>query len=423
MLSIFPGSSPQVGDTMKRKAPVKLTQAVVERLKIEDGKRDEIWFDKEMHGFGLRIRSDGKNVHRTFVAQYKIGSKHRRVTLGNVDRVGFDDAKKKAKEIFGRVAIGEDPAGDKIAARTEASSALGTIIEAYLEVAKERLRRRSYEASEHRLKRLWKPLHGLTVGTVSRAIIAARMATIAKENGPIAANRARAALSAMFRWAIGEGLCESNPVIGTNRQRENDPRERSLSDSEAARVFLACPDNDFGRCLRLLMLTGCRRDEIGNLQWSEIDFEGRTITLPAIRTKNNQAHVVPLSDSAIAILQAIPRRDRICVFGRGKAGFGGWSKCKRLLDDKVKLESTWTLHDLRRTVRTGLGMLGVAPHVAEAVLNHLPAKLIRTYDRNTYAAEKRAALELWANHLAVAVARASGANVTTLRQVAELEAS
>ena len=163
---------------MKRKAPVKLTQAVVDRLKIENGKRDEIWFDKEMHGFGLRIRSDGKNEHRTFVAQYKIGPKHRRVTLGNVDKVRFDDAKKKAKEIFGRVAIGEDPAGKKIAARAEASSALGAIIEAYLEVAKERLRPRSYEASEHRLKRLWKPLHGLTIGAVSRAIIAARMATI-----------------------------------------------------------------------------------------------------------------------------------------------------------------------------------------------------------------------------------------------------
>jgi hypothetical protein len=80
----------------------------------------------------------------------------------------------------------------------------------------------------------------------------------------------------------------------------------------------------------------------------------------------------------------------------------------------VNLKTPWTLHDIRRTVRTGLGMLGVAPHVAEAVLNHLPAKLIRTYDRNTYEPEKRAALELWASHLAVAIAQASGANVARL---------
>lgn len=98
----------------------------------------------------------------------------------------------------------------------------------------------------------------------------------------------------------------------------------------------------------------------------------------------------------------------------GGGGYSGWSKAKAALDKVAKLKTPWRLHDLRRTVRTGLGMLGVAPHVAEAALNHLPPKLIRTYDRNTYAAEKRAALDLWAGHLAVAIAQASGANVTRL---------
>ena len=73
------------------------------------------------------------------------------------------------------------------------------------------------------------------------------------------------------------------------------------------------------------------------------------------------------------------------------------------------------MHDLRRTVRTGLGTLGVVPHVAEAVLNHLPAKLIRTYDRNTYTADKKAALDSWATHLAVAIAKAKGENVVAMR--------
>jgi hypothetical protein len=104
------------------------------------------------------------------------------------------------------------------------------------------------------------------------------------------------------------------------------------------------------------------------------------------------------------------------VFGIVEGGYKGFSVSKAKLDKKVNLKDPWTIHDIRRTVRTGLGMLGVAPHIAEAVLNHLPAKLIRTYDRNTYEPEKRAALELWANHLAVAVAKLSGANVTTLRK-------
>jgi integrase len=164
------------------------------------------------------------------------------------------------------------------------------------------------------------------------------------------------------------------------------------------------------------MLTGCRREEIGSLQWSEINFDASTITLPAERTKNAQTHIVPLTDAALSILQEIPHRDRAYVFGRTEARFSGWSKSKRELDAIVGvMKEPWTLHDLRRTVRTGLGKLGVAPHVAEAVLNHLPAKLIRTYDRNTYAAEKRDALERWANHLAVAVAQATGANVVKLK--------
>jgi integrase len=163
----------------------------------------------------------------------------------------------------------------------------------------------------------------------------------------------------------------------------------------------------------VLMLTGCRRDEIGHLLWSEIDLDAGAITIPATRTKNHHQHVVPLTDAALTILQAIPRRDRDYVFGRGQGGYSGWSRSKAALDAAAKLKE-WTLHDLRRTVRTGLGRLGVAPHIAEAVLNHLPAKLIRTYDRNTYENEKRAALDAWANHIRVALAQASGANVTTL---------
>jgi integrase len=220
----------------------------------------------------------------------------------------------------------------------------------------------------------------------------------------------------MFRWAIGEGLCDHNAVTGTNIQQENGHRERSLSDSEVAKVWLSAPQNDYGNIVRLLLLTGCRREEIGGLRWSEIDLEARTITIAKERTKNSQEHVVPLPDAALSILQDLVRRgDRDFVFGIAReGGFSGWAKSKSRLDKAVALEEDWRLHDLRRTVRTGLGKLGVQPHVAEAVLNHLPPKLIRTYDRNTYAAEKQAALDAWAAHLKVAVAQATGANVTAI---------
>jgi integrase len=274
---------------------------------------------------------------------------------------------------------------------------------------------RSYSETKRHLEAHWKPLHGLALASIGRANVAAQVAVIAK-SGPVAANRSRASLSAFFRWAVGEGLCDHNPVAGTNKQNEAGPRERSLSDAEAAAVWLAALENDYGRIVRLMLLTGCRRNEIGSLQWSEIDLKEKTITLPSDRTKNKQTHVVPLSDGAVTILKQVPQRaTREFVFGIGQGGFSGWSKSKGEIDKAAKLKEEWTLHDLRRTVRTGFGKLNVQPHVAEAALNHLPPKLIRTHDRNTYAAEKRDAFDKWAAHLKVAVAQANGANVTALR--------
>jgi integrase len=396
---------------------MEFTQSAVDRFKIETGKAEHIEFDDGMPGFGLRVRVGDKKQHRTFIAQYKIGSKHRRITLGNAAKVTLADAQKRAKIIFGKVADGKDPANEKAVARQVASHTLGAKIADYLAAKQPSMKPRSYDETKRHLENHWKPLHGLALASIGRANVAAQVSTVAKDSGPVAANRSRASLSAFFRWAIGEGLCDHNPVAGTNKQEEAGPRERSLSDAEAAAVWLTAPDNDYGRIVQLILLTGCRRDEIGSLQWPEIDLKEKTIALPGERTKNKQPHVVPLSDMAIAILKQIPRRaTRDFVFGAGKGGYSGWSKSKAEMDKAAKLKEAWTLHDLRRTVRTGLGKLGVQPHVAEAALNHLPPKLIRTYDRNTYAAEKRDALDKWAAHLKIAIAQANGANVTALRK-------
>jgi integrase len=398
---------------------MKITQDKVTRIPLPDGKSEHIVFDQTMPGFGVRIRAGDKGQHRTFIAQYKIGSKHRRITLGNVAKVTLENARQEARRIFGKVANGHDPANEKAERRTAASHTLDATIARYLETKAIELKPRSLLEVKRHLEKNWQPLHNISIASISRANVAATLSTIAKTNGSVTANRARTALSAMFRWAIGEGRCDHNAVTGTNIQQENGHRERSLSDSEVAKVWLAAPQNDYGTIVKLLMLTGCRREEIGGLKWSEVDLEARTITIAKERTKNSQEHVVPLCDAAISILQGIMRRgDRDFVFGIARdGGFSGWAKSKIRLDKAVALKEDWRLHDLRRTVRTGLGKLGVQPHVAEAVLNHLPPKLIRTYDRNTYAAEKKAALDLWASHVMVAIVQATGANVTTIKSV------
>jgi len=208
-----------------------------------------------------------------------------------------------------------------------------------------------------------------------------------------------------------------NPVVGTNKAEGESERKRVLTDQEIATVWLRAPDNSYGTILKLLLLTGCRRDEIGGLRWNEVDLNARTITIPGARTKNGEQHVVPLSDTAMSILAGVARRDGYeHVFGRTlSAGFSGWSSAKAEFDATVKLDD-WVVHDLRRTVRTGIDKLGTLPHICEAVLNHLPPKLVRTYNQNTYENEKRKALDAWAHHLKTIVAQATGANVTALRK-------
>jgi len=385
------------------KAGRKLTSANVRTLQPDSD--DYIVFDSAMPGFGLRIRN---REHRTIIAQYKLGNKHRRINLGVVGKVSFEDAKQHARKIFGQVAENKDPADKRAQARKAVVHSFANAVPKYLEARFGSLKPSTHEAQQLHLNKHWAALHGLPLAGVTRADVAASLTTITKDKGPITAHRARSTLSKFYVWAVGEGLCENNPVIGTNKRDENDPRERSLSHAEAAAVWLAAAENDYGRILKLILLTGCRRTELGDLKWSEVDLDARTITLPRERTKNGQEHVVPLPESAMTILSDLERTDREYVFGRTReGGFSGWSKSKTEFDQVVKLKP-WTLHDLRRTVRTGLGKLGVQPHIAEATLNHLPPKLIRTYDRNTYAAEKKAALDQWATHLKTIVAQATG---------------
>jgi integrase len=402
--------------------------AAIKREAAEKKKSDYTVWDDELKGFGLRLR----NGTYIWIFQYRYDGVDYRIKLGSDPSLKWDKARKLASALRGQVedaklGRGIHPAAERERRKAESKPkakpkihSFASVIPLYLEARRESrkpLRQSTYEAQERHLNKHWQPLHEIPLASIALPDVAAALTAINKANGPIAANRARATLSKFFRWAMGEGLCAHNPVIGTNKRDESEPRERSLSDAEAATVWLAAPESDYGHIVQLILLTGCRRDEIGSLKWPEIDLKEKTITLPSERTKNKRPHTVPLSDKALTILKAIPQRvGRDFVFGAGEGGYSGWSKAKAAIDKDTGLKEPWTLHDLRRTVRTGLGKLGIQPHIAEATLNHLPPKLIRTYDRNTYAAEKRDALDKWAGHLKVAIAQANGANVTTIRK-------
>jgi integrase len=403
---------------------MKLTETGLARLTLKAGEADKIFFDDEISGFGVRVREGGS---RKFVLHYRIGGNQRRLTIGVAGVLKLDEARQRARRALVDVGDGKDPAVQKATDQDQAKQTFLSVAKDYLEVLRARveageMKPRSYDEIERHLNKHWKPLHRLMIGSINRATIATRLREIAKQNGPVAADRARSNASTFFAWAIGEGICETNPVDGTNKHSEYVERERSLivdgekpNYDDLIAVWKGATDSEYGKIVRLLIVTLCRRDEIGSLEKSEFDREARLIRLPGARTKNNREHVVPLSDAAIAILDTVELREsRELIFGSGKGGYSGWSKSKAEMDEVVKIKKPWTLHDLRRTGRTGLGMLGVAPHIAEAVLNHLPPKLMRTYDKNKYEKEKREALDLWAAHL-LRLVNGETSNLVSLR--------
>ncbi|UZF90645.1 tyrosine-type recombinase/integrase [Bosea sp. NBC_00550] len=384
---------------------MKLIRQNVARLTLPAGKSDYIVFDDALPGFGLRLRAGGK---RAWVVQYRVGSKQRRVTLGNLEALDADVARKAAKEILAKAQLGSDPQTEKAEYRAGAAVTLGAVTRQYLELrAKPNLKARSYEEVSRHLTRHWAPLKELPIKRVQRATVAARLGEIAKENGRFAANRARASLSTLFTWAMGEGLVDTNPVIGTNRATNEIKRDRVLTDAELRAVWQACRDDDHGRIVRLLILTAQRREEVGGMAWTEFNAETELWSIPRERTKNGRPHDVPLSAEALALFRAAPARDgRPLVFGDGEGGFQGWSNAKAALDRRIAESGAtvrpWRLHDLRRTAATRMGDLGVLPHVIEALLNHISghkAGVAGIYNRATYAREKREALDSWASYV------------------------
>jgi integrase len=246
----------------------------------------------------------------------------------------------------------------------------------------------------------------------TRRDISALLADVERDSGPGARNGLRATLSTFFAFAIAEGLVEVSPVTGTAMAHEVS-RDRVLADSELAAVWRSLPAGDYGDLVRLLILTGARRQELGSLRWSEIDFTARVINLPAARVKNKKPQQIPLSQMALEILTA---RHNVCtsrvpsntpngagaVFGRNGHGFSTWADGKRRLDRRLKALADWRLHDVRRSVATGMARIGVSIPVIEKVLGHTSgtfAGIVATYQRHDFADEKRAALDAWATHI------------------------
>lgn len=392
----------------------KITKTAVDRLQPGD-----FLFDQEVRGFGVRRQGDAIS----FYVRYRHSGAQRLMGIGAYGHLTPEQARKIAKAELGKVAAGIDPLAEREKARNAraASETFGAAVDRYLKRKRKGLRGRAFVEVERHLRVHAKPLAKRQLGEIDRGAVSDLLDKIEDASGPIARNRTRASLAAFFGSAKSEGRVPTNPVSDTSKAKEGRGRERVLTDAELAELWAALPADGYGDIVRLLILTGQRREEIGALRWSEVDLERGLIVLPPERVKNGRQHEVPLSPQAKAIIERQPRqRRRDLIFGTGDGPFSGWSRCKRRLDKQMApladderqgrnsiRPEAWTLHDLRRTVVSGMARLGVALPVVERVVNHVSgsfAGIVGVYQRHDFADEKREALEKWADHVAAITA-------------------
>ena len=398
----------------------KFTEGFASTVNVPPGARDVLVFDTEVRGFGIRKFAGGAAY---YFVKYTHEGKQRRQSLGEVTRGNLRPMRLLASEVKSRARAGQDIIAEKQAAETRAEAereatknrkTLGTVVTEYLTVRKGELRHRSFLEVQRHLCKQWLPMHDRDIKALIRADVVAVLDALECNSGKVSADRARVSLSTLFMWAIDRGYCDTTPMLNIKARSANGARQRVLTEAELVEVWRTCLDDDYGRIVRLLILTGQRKSEIGDLSWSELNSTKRQIELPGTRTKNHKPHVIPLSREALAILASVEREeDRDLVFGRGVGGFTGWSKAKAELDARIaatrkaaglrKPMPPWVLHDLRRSFVTHILDRKLAlPHVVEAIVNHVSGHrggVAGVYNKAAYADEKRAALELWGAHV------------------------
>jgi integrase len=340
--------------------------------------------------------------------RYRFHGRTRKLTLGGYPDLDLRTARKKAEIERGKLGKGDDPAAVKKAVRAAAkaereATTLGGLIDDWstLHLVEKRA---SYSREAVRALRYAFEKHlKVPAATLDRAAVVRVLDGITKDGKKAITGRTAAYGRACYQWAVKRGSLKENPFANLPLAPVV-KRERTLTDDELRLVWKATEGpGSFNAIVRILILTGQRREEVAGMTWGELAPDLSTWTIPASRAKNNAEHIVPLSPQAQAIVRAAPRIERTgdLVFPGQRGVFAGWSNAKDDLDAASGV-TDWWLHDLRRSVATNLQKLGVRLEVTESILNHISGSrsgIVGVYQKYTWDDEKRLALDRWAVRL------------------------
>lgn len=396
--------------------PMIFTMTRLKALKCPPGRRDALFFAKNQRGLGLRVLASGS---KSYFAQYTDHGRKHRVPLGNFDAITLAQAADIVQGMQGDRARGIDP----LLARRQAAAAsramtFGQLIESWHDLHLKGRRAHYAKEATGTLRRLFAGCLSLPAGELDRAEIIPVIDRLCRAGSDSMATAAVSYGRALYGWAVKRGAVEVNPFVNLP-VAASVKRERTLADEDELGPIWRATDGpgSFNGIVRVLALTGQRRDEVGGMRRPELSGDLSTWTIPGTRTKNRRTHIVPLSEPVRALLRGIPVTGEL-VFPGVRGVFNGYGAAKLALDKKSGVTG-WRLHDLRRTCATGLQRLGVRLEITEAILNHVGGArggLTGIYQRHTYQKEKRAALEAWAAHvMAIVSGKKLPQNVASIR--------
>lgn len=355
---------------------------------------------------GLRLIVQAKpSGRKSWAFRFRHGGKQYKATLGAWPALQVAPARVHARAMIEQLTEGKNPlrvpeptVGPDGLVQTDTS--VEAIVALYDRTHVATLRKGTQKYVMRELNAAAAAWPGHDIASIKKNDVLA-LTDAAQKRGQHAKNQTLKTLQAFFKWCeMDRGLIEYNPARGI-RKVKVEARDRVLLDGEIKMLWAAATkaNGPYGALTKLLLLTGCRRNEIAHLEWSEITDDA--IRLPAERTKSNEAHVVPLTSVMKAIIDALPRRGKYAL-GNGRKPMSASAWAKAQID--VSLNREWRFHDLRRTFRSGLSRLGVRREIAEACLNHAAPSIVGVYDLHDFEAEKLAAFTKWSDHVAALTA-------------------
>lgn len=399
---------------------IRLTKSAIDALRTS--RSDVVYWDSGCPGFGVKVTPKGRKVFIVLYRTAGAGSRLRKYTIGPYGRVTLHQARVAAQKIFAARLEGRDPAAERKEARRRiVADRIEDLLEAF--IAQHVSQNRSAAEITRLLRReIGKPWAGKSVHEIAKRDVVELVTGIVQRGAPIAANKTLKTIKTFFRWCIGRAILDKSSAEGVPLPAKELARDRVLNDEELAQVILAARKigSPYGGVVELLALTGQRREEVAHATWGEVGLAQCVWTLPKSRTKNGKEHVVHLSRQSLAVLTREGQRDPF-VFStvNGKA-FQGFAKAKRALDELSGVTG-WRLHDLRRTCVSGMARLGIAPHIADKILNHQSGTIsgvAAVYQRHEFLSERQDALNRWGAHVAKIVTEAQLRSKSTLQHAA-----